>query len=195
MEMQVDEHTKRVLQESITTATQEREALQEMERALELSAAFYKKEVAAQRREKRVLEKAISESLLRVSGHRYRHDINYTESPITRVRRHVASSSNGRKVDPPSSIRRRRHRASALNGHTWPSAVVAEEVAEEAAATASLECAVCLDELYSSPCAMLSHQGVLICSHVLHIKCAAKCYHAQSLCPICRKSFDALRPI
>ena len=188
--MQVDEDMERVLQASITTATQEREALQEMERALELSAAFYKKEVAAQRREKRVLEKAISESLLRVSGHRYRHDINYTESPITRVRRHVASSSNGRKVDPPSSIRRRRHRASAL-----PLAVVAEEVVEEAAATASLECAVCLDELYSSPCAMLSHQGVLICSHVLHIKCAAKCYHAQSLCPICRKSFDALRPI
>ena len=30
MEMQVDEHTKRVLQESITTATQEREALQEI---------------------------------------------------------------------------------------------------------------------------------------------------------------------
>ena len=121
MEMQVDEH------------------LQEMERALELSAAFYKKEVAAQRREKRVLEKAISESLLRVSGHRYRHDINYTESPITRVRRHVASSSNGREVDPPSSIRRRRHRASALNGHTWPSAVVAEEVAEEAAVLSALD--------------------------------------------------------
>ena len=66
MEMQVDEHTKRVLQESITTATQEREALQEMERALELSAAFYKKEVAARRREKLVWDKAISESLLRV---------------------------------------------------------------------------------------------------------------------------------
>ena len=177
MEMQVDEH------------------LQEMERALELSAASYKKEVAAQRREKRVLEKAISESLLRVSGHRYRHDINYTESPITRVRRHVASSSNGREVDPPSSIRRRRHRASALNGHTWPSPVVAEEVAEEAAATASLECAVCLDKLNSSPCAMLSHQGVLICSHVFHIKCAAECYHVQSLCSICRKPFDALRII
>ena len=195
MEMQVDEHTMRVLQESITTATQEREALQEMERALELSAAFYKKEVAAHRREKRVWDKAISESLLRVSGHRYRHDINYTESPITRVRRHVVSSSNGREVDPPSSIRRRRPRASALNGHTWPSPVVAEEVAEEAAATASLECAVCLDELCSSLCAMLSHKGVLICSHVFHIKCATEFYHVQSLCSICRRPFDALVPI
>ena len=189
-----------VLQESITTATQEREALQEMERALELSAAFYKKEVAARRREKRVWDKAISESLLRVSGHRWRHDINYRESLITRVRRHVPSSSNGREVDPPPAIRRRRHRASALNGHTWPSAVVAEEVAEESAATASLECAICLEELCSFPCARLSHQGFLICSHVLHIKCAADCFRAQSqpfqiLCPICRQPFDALRPI
>lgn len=99
-EMQVDEDMKRVLQESITTATQERKALQEMERALELSAASHKKEAAARRREKRVWDKVISESLLRVSGHRYRHDINsYKElnpPPATRVQRHVASSSNGR---------------------------------------------------------------------------------------------------
>ena len=65
---------------------------------------------------------------------------------------------------------------------------VAEEVVEEAAATAFLECAICLNELYSFPCARLSHLGVLVCSHVLHMECAmnVKDQFPQSLCPLCR---------
>ena len=72
---------------------------------------------------------------------------------------------------------------------------VAEEVVEEAAATAFLECAICLNELYSFPCARLSHLGVLVCSHVLHMECAmnVKDQLPQSLCPLCREPFDALR--
>ena len=174
-EAQAEEDFEVAILWSRNTAAREIDELQEFERACRESAALHHRVANARRREERALEKAVEESLLRVTGHRRRYDGDY------------------REYGPPLAARRRRHKASASNSHTLPSVMLAEE----AAATSSLECAVCLEELRSAPCARLRHRGIFACSHVLHAECAERCFNGSDhgFCPFCRKEFDELQYI
>ena len=78
-EMQAEEDMEVALLWSRSTAAHELEELQELERACRESTALHRRVVNARRREERVLEKAVEESLLRVTGHRYRYDVDYRE--------------------------------------------------------------------------------------------------------------------
>ena len=78
-ETQAEEDLEVALLWSRSTAARELEELQELERACRESTALHRRVVNARRREERVLEKAVEESLLRVTGHRYRYDVDYRE--------------------------------------------------------------------------------------------------------------------
>jgi len=94
--------------------------------------------------------------------------------PISSVNSHTPRRSPRRSLSPG---------ASATN-----SAPVEASLAEQHA-----ECALCFDELHTTPCAVFRSNSARSCSHFLHEPCARSLSRQE--CPLCRTSFDSVEPL